>query len=172
MNLINVAIRASSDEQPTIKSVPITGFIAEITASLQGPADMRQIHMEVHLPGGECKTTIDPDPARRAVINVIADALRDAHRNTVRSSSAPAQALPSPYGWEDSGPGFTKQDLREATKMPYMADSSRSGRHFGFVLAAANTNGELHGGQLIPGSRYSWAGCWSICFFGSLSGKA
>ncbi len=56
--------------------------------------------------------------------------------------------------------------------MPYMADSSRSGRHFGFGLAVANTNGELHGGQLIPGKSVQLGGVLVDMIFGSLSGKS
>ena len=170
-NLITVAIRESSDEQPTMRSVPVTGFIGEVTASLQGLADVRQIHMEVHLPEEECETTIDPSLARQAVVNAIANALRftPEHGQVVISAKAtPALTVRV----EDSGPGFTKQDLREATRVSYMADSSRSGRHFGLGLAVAKANVELHGGQLILGKSVQLGGAQVDMIFGSSSGKS
>lgn len=170
-DLITVAIHEASDEQPTITSVPVTGFIGEVTASLRGLADVRQIHMEVHLPEEECETDIDPALARQAVVNVIANALRFAPEHGQVVISAKASPVLT-VRVEDSGPGFTKQDLREATRVSYMADSSRSGRHFGLGLAVAKANVELHGGQLLLGESVQLGGAQVDMIFGKPNGKS
>lgn len=50
--------------------------------------------------------------------------------------------------------------------MSYMADRSRSGRHFGLGLAVAKTNVELHGGQLLLGKSVRLGGAQVDMIFG------
>lgn len=164
-NLINAAIHESSDEQLIITFVPVTSFIEGVTASLQGLADVRHIHMEVHVPEEKCETAIDSALARQAVVNVVSNALRFTPEHgqvVINAKASPALTVRV----EDSGPGFTRQDLREATKMSYMADRSRSGRHFGLGLAVAKTNVELHGGQLLLGKSVRLGGAQVDMIFG------
>lgn len=66
---------------------------------------------------------------------------------------------------EDSGPGFTRQDLERATEQSYMGDPSRSGHHFGLGLSVAKRDAREQGGDISLGSSTDLGGAKVVLTF-------
>jgi len=132
-------------------TVDLRAMLSQMLSELEPLAREQQITIETELPDAPLFMTVDPDKTRRAVDNLLVNALKHSTKpGTVRVS------LVSDNGWvtiavENEGEPITKEQEARLFDRFYKADESRTNKdpQAGAGLGLAITRGiaELHGGQ-------------------------
>lgn len=150
---VNMLMHLSKTEQDmTIHMKPtlLQGFAADLIQDVSGYTRQRKIKLDINTEGTEAgEAMIDKALLHRALMNIISNAVDYTPDGGEIRLSYGIQNDALSFRVTDTGPGFTPEGLKEATRLFYMGDKSRTAKgHYGIGLTFANNVASLHHGTL------------------------
>lgn len=140
---VNDLLSFTRDRDPQWRTFDLNMLLRDVCESLQPQFDAQGVTVEVDAPDG-CSSFADPDLLRRAVLNLVLNALDV----MPRGGSLVVTACDGPSGLEvevaDSGPGVESDDLDRVFEPFYTTKSSGTGLGLSIVHRIA----EAHGGRV------------------------
>lgn len=91
---------------------------------------------------------VDNDLLKRAIINIIDNAVRYSHRNSEIEFTVGDDESYISFQIADTGKGFSTESLKKATEEFFTEDSSRTNQHYGLGLSFAKAIADIHQGSL------------------------
>lgn len=158
---------------PERRYCDLSGLVNTVIDMVRGQVLDKSIDLEI----GEFtadEVNLDADLTVQALGNVLVNAVEHTPdqgriRIGVELDVPDRQMMKQPgclvFTVEDSGPGFTRQDLERATEQSYMGDPSRSGHHFGLGLSVAKRDAQEQGGDISLGSSADLGGAKVVLTF-------
>jgi len=131
----------TSDRDPQLRTFPLRGLVEELVASLSLQLEAQTVRASIDIPP-EQQLTADRDMIRRALLNLMlnaVDAMPQGGTLSVRSLCR-AQAIEIEVA--DTGPGLSEETLRRAFEPFYTTKSGGTGLGLAIVFRIA----EVHGG--------------------------
>lgn len=162
-------IQSSLDEPgrgPDRRPCKLGEIVDKVTDLVRAQVTAKAISLEVRGPM-DLEVNLDPALTIQALGNVVVNAVEHTPRQGGIGLGATIEDHPRRLvlAVEDSGPGFTRQDLELATEQSYMGDPSRSGRHFGLGLSVAKRDAQVQSGGITLGRSDDLGGAMvSLCF--------
>ncbi|WP_312047635.1 sensor histidine kinase, partial [Anaerotignum sp.] len=91
---------------------------------------------------------VDNELLKRAIINIIDNAVRYSHTNSVIDFTVEEDESYISLQIADTGKGFSTESLKKATEEFFTEDSSRTNQHYGLGLSFAKAIADIHQGSL------------------------
>lgn len=138
---------------PRLEPLYLNDLLADIARSMRSVAATRSVRIEVTAPD-EMPAVADEELLRRAVINLVDNAIKYAPAESCVAVSASTSTDGHHIIVSDAGPGIPQESRALVFNRFYRADNARSanqsshGSGAGLGLAIAREIAELHGGQL------------------------
>ncbi len=133
----------TSDRDPQVASFSLRTLVADVLASLAPQFDAQSIDTVVDVPPGQI-VTADRDMLRRAVLNLVLNALDAMPDGGVLTITSAADAHGVELEIADSGPGLSDETKRRAFEPFYT--TKRGGTGLG--LAIVSRIADVHGGDV------------------------
>jgi len=151
-NMLFLARAEHADNAIERKEVPLADEFERMAEYFEGLADERGICIEWH---GEGRVWADPLLLRRALANLLANAVRYAEKDTVISTVAEQTSDGTSIHVENRGPTIEPHQLERLFDRFYRADASRqrSSESSGLGLSIVRSIMMLHGGTWHASSR-------------------
>jgi len=138
----------TSDRDPQLRSFPVRALVEEILASLTPQLEAQLVRTSVEVPPHET-VTADREMIRRAVLNLVLNALDAMPRGGVLE----VRAACGPQGVElqvaDTGPGLSEEALGRAFEPFFTTKPAGTGLGLAIVYRIA----EVHGGSVLAANR-------------------
>jgi signal transduction histidine kinase len=141
--MVNDLLHFTSDRDPHLAQVPLRKLIAEVEASLAPQFAAQKIHFEIQVPGHQL-VRADREMLRRAVLNLVLNALDVMPQGGTLSVSADSSAEGLALHIADSGPGLP-DDILPRIFEPFFT-TKQGGTGLG--LAIVSRIAEAHGGTV------------------------
>jgi two-component system sensor histidine kinase CpxA len=125
----------------------LEGFLAEVAADHQLEAEARGCRIDFRA-GENISVEADAELLRRAVENVLRNAIRYSPPGEVVSMTLARRRRDAVVTIRDRGPGVPGEAIAHLFDAFYRADSSRAGGGFGLGLSIAKRAVELHHGKI------------------------
>ncbi|OOC61433.1 sensor histidine kinase [Paenibacillus ihbetae] len=155
---VSLLIHISKTEQDmaiALKPTSLRDFAAELIQDVSGYVGQRRLEIVLDQ---EETVTLEPAFDRELLLRAIMNILTNAADHTpdggeIRLAVSASNRIVS-FRVTDSGPGFTREGLEQATQLFYMGDKSRSAKgHYGIGLTFAHNVARLHQGSLRLANR-------------------
>lgn len=155
---VSLLIHISKTEQDmaiTLRPTSLRDFAAELVQDVSGYVGQRRLEIVLDL---EETVTLEPafdrELLHRAVMNILTNAAdHTPDGGEIRMAVSASNRIVS-FRVADSGAGFTREGLEQATQLFYMGDKSRSAKgHYGIGLTFAHNVARLHQGSLRLANR-------------------
>lgn len=167
--LLSLSLMESIDDVPNSKMLQLGELVEKLMPDLQFEAGARNCRV-IHHRGDECPVLGSEDLVRRALENVIRNALRysPAGADVVLETATEVNGSGSRAFVRvcDSGPGVPDESLQAIFRPFYRVDSARqsSTGGFGVGLAIAQRAVQLHGGTIRAFNKQSGGFCVEFSF--------
>lgn len=141
--------RADSGYTINLQKIKTKEFMKELINQANGLALAKQRKIKFSQSNLPEEFSVDTVLLNRAIMNIISNAADYSPENETVDISVNGLAGVMEFCIEDSGKGFSQEDLKYAATQFYMGDKSRGfGSHFGIGLYIADTIVKLHKGSL------------------------
>ncbi|MBX4149792.1 HAMP domain-containing sensor histidine kinase [Paenibacillus lautus] len=168
---VNMLIQLSKAEQDMAiikKPTCLKDFIDELVQDFTGYIGHRRIELEFDVMEGlkieQSTIYIDKALLHRALMNILTNAVDYSPNGGKIGLTLIKRDQLLSFRVTDSGPGFTLEDLEQATQLFYMGDKSRTATgHYGIGLTFASNVAKLHHGTLTL-RNLQWQGGAEVTF--------
>lgn len=131
-------------------NIDCNDFAEELCSGIRALASIKGLHSEFHLDSLPTVLSADPSLLRRAVMNIVSNAVDFSPSGGKITFSARASDNRIQFCIADTGNGFSPEELARASERFFMGDASRSAKaHYGLGLYISRSIAELHHGSLF-----------------------
>jgi signal transduction histidine kinase len=146
--IVHDLLHFTSDRQPRFQTCAIGPLVQEVYASLAPQLAAQGIAMVTEV-GDECRATADRDMLRRAVLNLVLNAIDAMPDGGELFISANVSDHGVVIGVEDTGPGVSDETAKRAFEPFFTTKCGGTG----LGLAIVQRIVEVHGGEVRVGNR-------------------
>jgi signal transduction histidine kinase len=156
--IVSDLLHFSANRDPSLQSVSLGALVGDLCSSLQPQFVAQGIQTTIDVPF-DVQVVADPDMLRRALLNLILNAV-DAmpHGGQLRIA-----ARSTPLGVEmdvvDSGPGLPEASLQRLFE-PFFTTKNNG---TGLGLAIVERIAEAHGGQVLAANKLAGGAAFTLC---------
>ncbi|MGA9531406.1 MAG: ATP-binding protein [Anaerolineales bacterium] len=145
--MLDLSMIESGRQVIRLVDAPLAEVVSAAVEPLRPEADAKRVSIQVDLPS-ELRVLADPELARRAIVNVLHNAIKFSQPDGTVGISVQAEDDRAVLAVADSGPGLPPDDLERVFERFYRGDRARgtAGTGLGLAIARHIING--HGGQI------------------------
>jgi Signal transduction histidine kinase len=155
-------VQKLEDIEISQEPVPTTSFIEQFQNSARVLTQESGRDLDFHSGISDSMFLIDLSIVQRVADNMISNAVRYARYTVTVQCRYEYEMLSITV--EDDGPGFTAEDLKQASKPYYRNEDTYDGNHFGLGLTICKDLCEKHSGQLTLQNGADGGACVTASF--------